>query len=338
MVEARGSRQRIAGIVWELTIKPQSEMETDKLGNFIIVYEKFATAENKSPRTIESVKYANTKFDNFLGGVTDIKAVQADDLRRYIRHLQQQPKWTGHPTINQDHGLLSDNAIASYVRSIRSLWSWLKREKFIADNPFEKVKPPATTERIVDPLTPQDITNLLKVIPSKEYSGYRDSCIILTMYGTGSRISETLDLNKDNINFDSGQIKIVGKGKKERSVFMSARVFKALYKYHSQQRPDVPSNYFFVHKDGRPLTRFYFEHRMNSYVKKAGLTSTCTPHVLRYSFAIQFLRNGGDIFTLQKILGHSTLEMTRHYLKIANTDVEVKMKQYSPAEQLEIRL
>ena len=189
-------------------------METGKLGNFIFVYEKFATAENKSPRTIESVKYANTKFNNFLGGVTDIKAVQDEDLRRYIRHLQQQPKWTGHPTINQDHGILSDNAIASYVRSIRSLWSWLKREKFITANPFEQVKPPKTTERIVEPLTPEDVSELLKVIPRKEYTGYRDSCVIMALYGTGVRISEAVDLDKGNVNFNSGQIKVIGKGKK----------------------------------------------------------------------------------------------------------------------------
>jgi len=313
-------------------------MEANGLSGFIFIYEKFATAENKSPRTIEAVKFAVTKFDNFLDECTDIKAVQAEDLRRYIRYLQEQTRWFGHPTIRQDHGNLSDNSIASYVRSIRSFWSWLKREKFIDVNPFEQVKPPATTERVVEPLTPGDVSKLLKVIPRQEYIGYRDSCVILTMYGTGSRISETLDLYKDNINFDSGQIKIIGKGKKERSVFMSASVFKALYKYNSQQRPDVPSNYFFVHKDGRSLSRSYFEHQMHSYVEKAGIIIICTPHILRYSFAIQFLRNGGDIFTLQKILGHSTLEMTRRYLKIANTDVEVKMKQYSPAEQLGIRL
>ncbi len=313
-------------------------METDSLGNFIFVYEKFAIAENKSPRTIEAVKYAATKFDNFLGGVTDIKVVQDEDLRRYIRHLQQQPKWTGHPTINQDHGILSDNAIASYVRSIRSLWSWLKREKFIDVNPFEQVKPPDTTERIVEPLTSEDVTKLLKVIPKKEYAGYRDSCIIILMYGTGLRISEVVDLSMDNVNFNSGQVKVIGKGKKERSVFMSASVFKALYKYKSQQRPQVTSKYFFVHEDGRPLTRFYFEHRMQVYVKKAGMAKTCTPHTLRYSFSIQFLRNGGDTFTLQEILGHSTVEMTRRYSKIANSDVEAKMKAYSPAEQLGVRL
>ena len=313
-------------------------METDNLGHFISVYEKFAAAENKSPRTIEAVKYAVIKFGNFLGGCTNIEAVQAEDLREYIRHLQEQPRWFGHPTIRQDHDNLSDNAIASYVRSIRSFWAWLKRENFIADNPFEQVKPPATTGRIVEPLTPEDVTKLLKVIPRQKYTGYRDSCVILTMYGTGLRISEVVDLYESNVNLDTGQIKVIGKGKKERSVFMSASVFKALYRYKSQHRPDLSSKYFFVHKDGRPLTRFYFEHRMQSYVEKAGMTTICTPHILRYSFAIQFLRNGGDIFTLQNILGHSTLEMTRRYLKIANSDVEAKMKTYSPAEQLGVRL
>lgn len=338
MVDTRQGRQRISRGC--LTVRPSSrkvEMETDSLDNFIFVYEKFALSENKSPRTIQSIKAAVSQFDNFLGGCPDVKEVKAENLREYIRYLQQKPKWSGHPSIKQDHGILTDNAIASYIRSIRSLWSFLKREKFIDVNPFEEVQPPDITERIVDPQTPEDVSSLLKVIPRHKYTGYRNGCIIITMYGTGLRISEVTNLAKDNVNFDSGQIKVMGKGKKERAVYMSASVFKALYKYYSQQRPDVPSNYFFVHKDGRPLTRFYFEHRMQVYVKKAGITVVCTPHILRYSFAIQFLRNGGDPFTLQQILGHSTMDMTRHYLKIANSDVEAKMKQYSPAEQLGVK-
>ncbi|MFC1968805.1 tyrosine-type recombinase/integrase [Chloroflexota bacterium] len=313
-------------------------MEAKTLGVFLFIYEKFATSENKSPRTIESVINAAKKFDFFLGGCSDPGEVQAEDLRRYIRYIRERPKWFGHPTVKQNHGTLSDNAIASYVRSIRSLWSWLKREYFIAENPFERVRPPRITDREVNPLTPEDVSALLKTIPKHKCTGYRDACMIVTMYGTGLRISEVIDLKHDMVNFVSGQIKVIGKGKKERSVFMSASLFKALFKYHSQRRPKVDSQFFFLHEDGRPLTRFYFEHRMQAYVRKFGITTRCTPHVLRYSFAIQFLRNGSDPFTLQKILGHESSDMTGRYLRIANTDVEKNMKAFSPAEQLGIKL
>ena len=77
---------------------------------------------------------------------------------------------------------------------------------------------------------------------------------------------------------------------------------------------------------------------MQVYMRKANIVKKCTPHILRYSFSIQFLRNGGDPFTLQKILGHSTLDMTRRYVQIASSDIEKKMKSFSPAEQVDIRI
>ncbi len=313
-------------------------MEGQTLSHFISIYEQFATSENKSNMTIESVVNAVTKFHNFLGGCADPKDIQAEDLRRYIRHLRQQSRWDGHPSIKQDHGSLSPHSIASYVRSIRSFWSWMESEKFINHNPFAEVKPPRVPLKEVTPLTPAEITELIKVIPRDNHQGYRDSSIILTLYGTALRISELLDLPVANVDFTSGQIKVMGKGGKERSVFMSPRVYKALLKYYQQWRPKIASGYFFVQGDGGKLSRFYFEHRMQIYVNRAGLTKRCTPHILRYSCAIQLLRNGCDPFTLQKILGHSTLDMTRRYVQIASSDVERGMKSYSPAEQLDVRL
>jgi len=141
----------------------------------------------------------------------------------------------------------------------------------------------------------------------------------------------------DDADTGVGRLKVVGKGDKERSVFMSPKVYKALFKYYSRWRPKITDEYFFIHEDGRKLTRFYFEHRMQVYVRKANLTKHCSPHVLRYSGAIALLRNGCDPYTLQQILGHTTMEMTRRYLKIANTDIEKNMKSLSPAEQIDIR-
>ena len=234
-------------------------MESDNLGHFISVYEKFAQAENKSDRTIEAVTGAARKFDSFLGVNTNPRDITADDLRRYILHLQERCKWSDHPTIKQDHGNLSPNTIAHHVRHIKSLWSWMYSEGFIEHNTLAQAKTPQETGKVVTPLTSAEVTQLLKVIPRNIPQGYRDSCVIITLYGTVLRISELLDLLLSNVNFTNGQITVLGKGAKERSVFMSPKVYKALFKYYSRWRPKVSGDYLFVHEDGRKLTRFYFE-------------------------------------------------------------------------------
>ncbi len=181
------------------------------------------------------------------------------------------------------------------------------------------------------------ITRLLKVIPTKRPEGYRDYTIIITLYGTGLRIQELLDLRLNDLNLESGQIKVMGKGARERYVYMSPTVYKVVFRYLNRWRPKVNSDYLFVHDNGQPLSRYYVAHRMQRYGKKAGITGVrCSPHTLRHSFAVNFLRNNGDAFTLQRILGHSTLDMTRRYAELANSDVERRMKAFSPIESLRL--
>jgi integrase/recombinase XerD len=314
-------------------------MEAKSLGHFLLIYQRFAAAENKSERTIEAVTAAVAHFDNFLGDSPDIGQVQAEDLRRYIRSLQARGRWAGHPTIKTAHGSLSPHSIASYVRSIRSFWSWLKREGFIEDNPFENAKPPKAPRKVVNTLSAKQVTQLLSAISHKDSAGYRDRAMVITLYGTGLRIGELLGLRLTDINFDTGQVRVMGKGKRERFVYMSATVHKVLFKYAWHWRPKVASEYFFVHDSGRPLSRFYVEHRLQAYGRKAGISGArCSPHTLRHTFAVEYLRGGADTFTLQRILGHSTLEMTRHYAEVSDGDVEIKQKAYSPAERLGIRI
>lgn len=314
-------------------------MEAKNLDDFVLIYEKFAASENKSKRTIEDTAAAVRQFHKFLGGSVNVHEVQAEDLREYIRALQERPRWSDHPTIKPKDTRLSPHSIASYVRSIRAFWSWLKREDFIDENPMERVKPPKAPRKIVATLTREQISQLLEAIPNKDSKGYRDRAIVLTLYGTGLRIGELLGLRLGDLNFDSGQIKVMGKGGKERTVFMSPAVFKVLLKYVHRWRPVVTTDYVFVHSNGRPLTRFYFAHRLQTYRKKAGISgSRCSPHVLRHSFSVEYLRNGADTFALQRILGHSTLDMTRHYAEISDSDVEIKQKTFSPAENLIVKV
>jgi len=312
-------------------------MEAKSLGDFLFIYEKFTTSENKSKRSIESVAGAVKDFTRFLGKCEDVNRVEAEGLRRYIRNLQKRPCWANHPTINPNKRKLSPHSIASYVRSIRTFWSWLSREGFINDNPFAKVSVPKAPRKVVNPFTADQITKLLKVVPTKRPEGYRDYTIIITLYGTGLRIQELLDLRLSDVNLESGQIKVMGKGARERYVYMSPTVYKVIFRYLNRWRPKVHSDHLFVHDNGQPLSRYYVAHRMQRYGRKAGITGVrCSPHTLRYSFAVNYLRCGGDTFTLQRILGHSTLDMTRHYAEVANSDVERRMKAFSPIESLRL--
>lgn len=313
-------------------------MEVCKLGVLLSVYRQFARSENKSPRTIQSTIECVGHFNDFIGGCDDINTVTDEDLRRYIRHLQSRFRWDNHPSIKPQDTKLSPHSIAHDTRTIRAFWSWANREGFLKINAFERVPTPRAPRQIVPTLTVEAVRSFIKAIPRKYPSGYRDRTITIALYGTGVRVSELLQLKLGDVDFDIGQIRVMGKGSRERFVHISASVFKALLKYHSQWRPKVASPYFFVNSNGRPPSRFNIAHRFRLYGNKAGITSKCSPHVLRHSFAVQYLRNGGDAFTLQKLLGHSTMDMTRHYVEVSQNDLEEKIKLYSPAENLNIQI
>lgn len=314
-------------------------MKERALDSFVSIYKKFTEAENKSKRTIEGTFAAISHFDRFLGFPADINEIQAEDLRRYVRYLQTKQRWSEHPTINQAHGPLSPHTIATYVRTIRAFFSWLTREGFLDSNPFVNVKPPKAPRKIVPTLTSEEAEMFFRVIPRNEPRGYRDFAFFLTLYGTGLRLTELTHIPTLNVNFDNAQLKITGKGSKERVVSVSSKVYKALFKYNRSWRPKVESKYFFIDRKGKPLSRFVIAHRMKTYVLHSGInTAKCTPHTLRHSFSVQFLRNGGDVFSLQRILGHASLDMTRHYAELADSDVERKMKAFSPAESLNVKI
>ena len=314
-------------------------MEARGLDFFVGLYNRYATSENKSKRTIETVAAAVKQFDRFLGGCHTPDRLKAEDLRRYILFLQQKERWAGHPTIKKGHGKLSPDAVACYIRSIKAFWSWLKRERFITRDPFKAVMVPKTPRKIVATFTPHQVTQLLKAIPHQDSAGYRDFAMVIALYGTAMRIGELTGLRLNDVHFDSGQLRVMGKGARERAISMTPTVYKALFKYANHWRPKVASDFFFVHENGRPLTRFYVDHKFEAWGRKAKISGVrCSPHTLRHTFSINLLRNGGDLFTLQRILGHSTLDMTRRYAQVSDRDVEITLKAHSPVEQLGIKV
>ena len=203
------------------------------------------------------------------------------------------------------------------------MFSWLVSEDIIEANTFDHVKIPRPPGKVIPTFSDSQIQQLLGVLDTRTAEGYRDYTIILTLLDTGLRVSELCGLKLDNLWLEDGVLKVLGKGNKERLIPVGKQAQRLLWHYINRCRPEpfVPNgDLLFLTREGKPLTKDRVEKIMTYYGGKAGLKGVrCSPHTLRHSAAVRFLRNGGDVFSLQRILGHASLEMTRRYCELADT-------------------
>ena len=197
---------------------------------------------------------------------------------------------------------------------------------------------PRVPRKVVPIFSPAQFGALLGVIDTSQGEGFRDLAIILTFYDTGLRLSELTGLKVDDVDLEDGSLKVMGKGGKERVVPFGKGVSRFLWHYITRFRPEPlggRDSRLFLTADGRPMRRALIQTRIAKYGRRAGLSGVrCSPHTLRHSAAVNFLRNGGNVFSLQRLLGHSTLEMTRHYCELADVDVKKAHLVASPVDNM----
>jgi integrase/recombinase XerD len=224
----------------------------------------------------------------------------------------------------------------TYCRAIRAFFGFLKREGFIDNNAIAKVKMPKVPETVIPTFSEKEIERLLAQADKGSNEGFRDYCLLLTLIDTGIRLSELANLKVDDIDYEQNLFRVMGKSQKERFVPFGRRVAKALMKYQLKCRPEpMGTENFWLRRDGQPLLPKRIEKLISAYGKKAGL-KRCYAHKLRHTSSVMYLRNGGDVFSLQKKLGHRSLVMTRHYSNLADSDVRAQHLRYGVADRLKI--
>ena len=171
--------------------------------------------------------------------------------------------------------------------------------------------------------------------------GYRDQAIVLTLLDTALRVSELVNIRLDDLWLEEGLIKVMGKGGKERFVPIGKSIQRILWRYMNKYRAEpaiTNCDFLFLTADGRALTRDRIDKKMSHYGEKASIQGVrCSPHTLHHTAAVMWVRNGGDVFSLQQILGHSTLDIVRTYVNLAQNDIEAAHRIHSPADNLEIK-
>jgi site-specific recombinase XerD len=216
---------------------------------------------------------------------------------------------------------------------MKQLYSFLYNEEFISSNPAERmVKQKGKIEKI-NPFTDEEIQELLSQPVKQKFVGFRDYTIMLVLLDTGVRLSELINMKITDVSIDSGKIFVVGKGNKERDVMFQATTKEQLRLY-LKIRGEVLHDYLWISQDNKPLARKTLQDRLKLYGERARINKRVSPHTFRHTCAKLYITQGGDIFSLQQLLGHSSLEMCRHYVSLWGSDLQKMHRKYSPVESI----
>jgi len=272
--------------------------------------------ESKSPRTIEVYSRVISDFLKFNSPTKPT----ADDIRLFMLQVQS----TGVSTHTQH----------IYFRTLKTFFSWLIGEKIITHSPMQSMKAPRLPSLVIQPFDTDDIKRLLVVTSGNRFIDFRNRAIILMFLDTGIRLAEMAGLQLGDVDIKKEAVKVTGKGRKERLVRIGKTSQKAILSYMLRRSDSSPQ--LWLTEERGPLTKDGLNIAIRRLCKRADVHSTKHGvHTFRHTAAINYLRNGGDQFTLQVMLGHSSLEMTRRYVSTLGAEDMMRVHQTaSPVDNL----
>lgn len=269
---------------------------------------------------------------------TTISEITPLHIRRFVAYQQNGVRaWESNPHVpTQDHGL-SSTYIAGSVRALRAWFNWMEDEEYVDKNPMRKVKTPKEHQRLIEPLEADEIKRLLKAIDGTTITAYRNRAIVLTLLDCGLRVSELCAMDVEDVDLKSGWLRVrEGKGWKERKVPIGGTLRRALWQYSTVRPNPLGGNQrFFLTDQGWPLPAERIRKVMIHFGRKAKVENV-HPHRFRHTFALHFLRNGGDPLTLRMLMGHTTLVMVNRYVHLAAVDLKAVHTKASPADHLRL--
>ena len=276
---------------------------------------------NASPYTIRN--YRNDLLGNYKRGsekgffqflrlrnIESIDRVDKQVLRDYLSYLIEQG--------------IAKGSITRKLSAVRSLYRYLLREGILNNNPIDNASSPKRERRLPSFLTVEETVSLLKAPDLETPQGLRDRCLMELIYASGLRVSELANLNMEQINLDTCEIRVLGKGSKERIVLIGEPAAKALSDYLYKGRPQLKANIgdryaIFLNNKGDRLSERMIQKILNKYARLAGIDKKVHPHLLRHTFATHMLDGGADLRVVQELLGHSNLATTQIYTHVTQS-------------------
>lgn len=275
-------------------------------------YINYLDAErNASHYTVRNYTHDLLDFFSYLKSkkISSLNEVDKQVLRGYLSHLMKE----GFARVS----------ISRKLSAIRSFYRYLLREELVATSPIADTSSPKLDKRLPKFLTLEEAVRLLEAPDSSTALGQRDRALMELLYASGLRVSELVSLDLEQINLETNEIRVWGKGAKERMVLMGKPAAAALASYLGQGRPRLlgkKKGYaLFLNRDGGRLTERSIQRILRKYTRVAGIKKRVHPHLLRHTFATHLLDGGADLRVVQELLGHASLVSTQIYTHVTQS-------------------
>jgi len=285
------------------------------------------------------MKYLLKDFEYYLknekGSSKNTIASYLTDLKQYVLFLDTYHQISKPKLIEKKHieGFLkstkkkvSAKSLARKLTAIKSFHHFLTIEKEVDEDIAKGFSAPKVEKSLPQVLSVDEVVSILEQVDKTKTLGLRNIALLELIYGSGLRVSELLDIKMEDIHLNQGYVIVKGKGDKERMVPISDMSTIALRNYIIKSREqiikDQKTNYLFVNQDGQHLSRQGFFKLLKKLANDAGVTTDCSPHTLRHSFATHLLENGMDLRTLQSLLGHEDISTTQIYTHISQKRIK----------------
>jgi len=297
----------------------------------IEAFQAFNEAKGLSERTIATYRKLLRCFRQWLIEQYGTDAeITARRIRKFLAHKRAEGR--------------APSTIQTYWATLHAFFAFLVLDEVVpeAQDPMRLVKVPRVPAPEIQPLTQEEIKSLLGSFDQTKPTDYRNYIICLLILDTGLRVSEVRGLQLKDLNLVRSEISVRGKGGKGRTVYVGRKMLQLLTDYIERWQPLIARRNDVVFPPAKGsknsmLERTYLSTIVRLKMDEVGISrnnSSC--HRLRHTMAINYLRNGGDVFSLQKLLGHSTLEMTKRYCTLANEDVRQAHRKASPVDAMEL--
>lgn len=272
------------------------------------------------------------------------------DLRQFLAHLRING-YSSWGAVEKNRILIymeilkkggkSGATVSRSLAAMRSLFKFLTGEGYIEADPTSDLDTPRTGKRLPTVLSLNEVEILLQSPDTRTPAGLRDKAMLELLYATGMRVSELTGLAVQDVNLDSGFVRCLGKGNKERLVPVGSVAARALRDYLSVGRPKMlrkgDTKTLFVNHHGRQMTRQGFWKLLKKQALEAHIRGEITPHTLRHSFATHLLENGADLRAVQEMLGHADISTTQIYTHITRSRMREVYEKAHPRAKLTAR-